>query len=94
MSHTIARLTVFTRAFYHTRLENLLKGPAHPAPRTSKFSSKSFLFSISPPIYLAILTLLLSTLVSSLLRSLYIVYHDCSIIGIGYSIRGIHFLNQ
>ena len=26
-SHTIARLTVFTRAFCHMRVENLLKGP-------------------------------------------------------------------
>ena len=28
LSHTIAHLTVFTRAFCHTRVENLLKGPA------------------------------------------------------------------
>ena len=26
-SHTIARLTQFTRAFCYTRVENLLKGP-------------------------------------------------------------------
>ena len=28
ISHTITRLTLFTRAFCHTRVENLLKGPA------------------------------------------------------------------
>ena len=27
-SHTIAHLTIFTRAFCHTHVENLLKGPA------------------------------------------------------------------
>ena len=31
--HTIARLTLFTRPFYHTRDENLLKGPGHGVKR-------------------------------------------------------------
>ena len=36
-SHTIAHLTVFTRALYHSRVENLLKEPSILARK--KFSS-------------------------------------------------------
>ena len=33
--HTIARLTLFTRAFCHRRDENLLNGPGHDVKRKS-----------------------------------------------------------